>query len=492
MTHRQFQELIASKPYNDAKQLVEERTHETPFLATIYHVYLNLMIGTVKGVRDQLNTLVGSKTSDPLERNILNTLWAYYYFRVGNLQLSKDHLADTQQFFESLEDENDELGFWIYLCLNTRGCVTARDGHYEDSLDNFYKSLEWAQKINSNNLIIQALNNYGYSNLLLMRLDEAKKNLELSLQELQKSGFQEFLYYPISNLGIYYFLQGDLKSSEKYHLEALKLASTNENEFQIASQYRDLGLLYKKKADYESALEYLQKALQLHVQIANNIWTANTLVYLIELSLVLGHQTLADAYYAHLTSLGLDTTNEMVIGLREFGKALVHKDQPKIKSKVVAENLFKDLSSNKSLDRETRIRAMLYYSELLLTEFQMIGSPEILVEINQIIHELMLFSQNSHSKSMQAEALCIQAQISLLTNEFEQGITHFMEAREIAVKNELKYLQSQIEERLDKFQEHIHKFQDQLNSDDVRKEFIQDYLTTYLLEVLQIRKEFKE
>ena len=82
----------------------------------------------------------------------------------------------------------------------------------------------------------------------------------------------------VNNIAVAYYLRGIYELSVKNHLTALLLRQKAGSLKHVAQSYNNLGLLYRAKKDYNSAIEMYNKSLKIKQQQADSNGQLNTLI----------------------------------------------------------------------------------------------------------------------------------------------------------------------------------------------------------------------
>ncbi len=147
---------------------------------------------------------------------------AYYYKSLIYYLTNKydSTLICSEEALQGYFDLNENYG--IASIYNVRGLVQEKIGDYEESIANYHKSLEYAEK---------TTNLYAQSN-------------------------------PLHNIGLIYHKTGDYKDALHYFNRALKIRETIGDSTMIAQSYQCLALAYVPLRDTVTAIDYNLKAIK--------------------------------------------------------------------------------------------------------------------------------------------------------------------------------------------------------------------------------------
>jgi tetratricopeptide (TPR) repeat protein len=73
----------------------------------------------------------------------------------------------------------------------------------------------------------------------------------------------------LNNIGIIYMRKGELDTALEYHQKSLQIFEKTGNKQGIAYAFNNIGIIYSSKGELDTALEYYQKSLQKVVEIGN-------------------------------------------------------------------------------------------------------------------------------------------------------------------------------------------------------------------------------
>lgn len=191
-----------------------------------------------------------------------------FYNNLGSNFLSKNELGNAEKYLEKGKKISEAESNYFVLCYiyENLGTLYYKKGNYELSLENYYKGLEYFEKLDKDRQKKREANLIKAIMLLEMtppllklnREEEAQRNLdqvETVLENVPLAGIQS----------MYYLFKGDL------HL-AKNECSVYEHIFGIAEQfcldnslyldlekwYKQMTDIYTDKNDFENALKYSQ------------------------------------------------------------------------------------------------------------------------------------------------------------------------------------------------------------------------------------------
>jgi tetratricopeptide (TPR) repeat protein len=196
-------------------------------------------------------------------------------YNLGKLNEALDHFNSAISICGQTGNTGD-----LAVIFTNLGLVYIDIGRYPDGLDCYLKAITIYEKAGNKKAYAQCLGNIGlvyknqedYPKALEYYFKAVKMNLELD-NEKANAG-------PYHNIGNIYKVNGDHQkdSSEKnrlyelshaYYLKARKLNEDSGKKNWLANNYGALSLLYKNQNQFDSAVFYSEKALQLHTVIGD-------------------------------------------------------------------------------------------------------------------------------------------------------------------------------------------------------------------------------
>jgi tetratricopeptide (TPR) repeat protein len=246
-------------------------------------------------------------------------------------------------------------------------------------------------------------------------------------------------------MGIIYHWIGELETSLKHYMKALKILKKLKSNFWIARRLNNTALLYADIGDYEMALKYLEEALIL--QERDPLQTIESPIdSIINVALKKGDTELAQKYFQRLENMYKQAPNSHIEFLYKYNKALMLKNSSRIRDKAKAEKLFKQVIETKteSIHIDTIILSYIHLCDLLLSEYRISNNSEVLDEINQNFTQIKVFAEKAHSYPVFCEIFILQAKLALINFEMKAARRYLTQAQKIAESYGLKILAMKI------------------------------------------------
>jgi two-component sensor histidine kinase len=168
-----------------------------------------------------------------------------------------------------MAEKNNLTSEFFYVYSNA-GDVAIAMGKNQLSLDYFNKA---AAIVKEQNLGLTSKvdigNSQGNALKKLGRYDEAIRFYTNCLEMAKESNYQNGINTVTANLGEINLLKGNYKEALPYQLETVRLQETNNDIANLIENYHHVSTIYRKLNDYESALNYKQKAYDLRDSIGS-------------------------------------------------------------------------------------------------------------------------------------------------------------------------------------------------------------------------------
>lgn len=256
-----------------------------------------------------------------IEKAAPDSLFGYLqkgYLQKGNAhQYMGDNVPALESFFKSLEyakKNEDDLGVGAVL-ISIAGAYTSMDNN--DSARHFYKQgIEVLRKTNDSIKIGTALLNAGDEYFNIGKLDSALLFTAESTVIFQNIEFKIGEAYSLGNSGMIHAQLGNDKLAEERITESITMLEELKDYYPISVYLTYMSNIYLKKNDWNTALNYANRSLELaeKYNLKEQISDAN--LQLAELYEKKGNFELSNAYlknyYAYRDSLlNIEAVEEM-------------------------------------------------------------------------------------------------------------------------------------------------------------------------------------
>ncbi len=259
-----------------------------------------------------------------------------------------------------------------------------RESSFHESLKLYLESIEIKKQINDTLSIPKSLNQLGFLWLYQEQYDKALDYFlqAKTLSETYKTTDETISI--LSNLGTTYLFQKDFDKAKAVHQRALMLADSLKNKRLIALSSANYAILLRKLKLYKDNIPYVEKSIQLHKELNNDIGLESGLFALgvsyrkldqpkkaityfhqaIELSNQLNNAALLPSRYLSLSNAYEDAGNIKLAleYFRKYEKALMaRKNQAELKKMADLEASYKyqqqKITDSLRLEKENALKA---------------------------------------------------------------------------------------------------------------------------------------
>ena len=291
-----------------------------------------------------------------------------------------------------------------------------------------------------------------WANLLMARIMfQVKHSLNLSLEYSNKALLmaKEIKYnhywiaycHIIIGLANYYFCEYD--TSLKHRLKSLEIAKKINNNWFIAWNINDIGVIYSIIGDYDIAIEYFKESLLYREDYQNiHVPLHNLLLAALEKDDV----ELAQKYFNRLENYHNQKKASLTYmpATYSFSKALMLKRSSRIRDIAKAEEILKNIAETENEWPEWNIDASIHLCDLLLAEFRLNKNEEVLDEVNYYLTNLLTLAEKQHSYLVFCETFILKAKLALLNFDLKSSRRFLTQAQNIAESYGIKRLAMKI------------------------------------------------
>ena len=283
-----------------------------------------------------------------------------------------------------------------------------------------------------------------------------KKSITLAeeVNALEEKALSQFV------LGAILWLQGDLDNAIENYQEALRLAKQYELKYYIGNCLVSIGEINYWKGNYEDALSYYHEALSNYEAVdgRNSIPFVVTLFMIITVLIDIKSLEEANSYFDQIVQIEENSNNVIIKQYRQLVEGIILKQNPRIKEKVKAQELFKKLMTNEKLFFDLKVITTLNYCEILIEELQLYSATDVLKQVKSLITELYETATEKQSPQLMVQSLLLKAKLLLVEGNLEKTEKILLQAREKAAEIGLTQLENKINHEIDTFHEELSKW----------------------------------
>ncbi|MHA2028023.1 MAG: tetratricopeptide repeat protein, partial [Candidatus Kariarchaeaceae archaeon] len=347
--------------------------------------------------------------------------------------------------------------------------------------------LEIGQTLGNKSLLGAIHNNMGHVCTQLGNIKHAYDSFQQSLAIAEELENDYQRYYPLSNLGIYYYNKGELDKSYDYHQRALRIAESINNRSNIASEFREISQIHRMKGEFDLALKYLQDSLEFRKEVGNPIWITFNLIYLIEIALDLEDVDLAHQYSNEIKNLSRKSNNKLINQIARMSSGLIFKNSSRLKDKAASIDIFRRIVEEDIIDYDTTINSILHLCDLLLFELKLTSEEEVLIEIHFLTAKLIQIAEANNSHMLICEILGLQSNIALMEGNFELALKLLDEAISLSHENESYNLEKKFTAIKDEMVRQTEFWRKSIEGEGVVGRMDMSHIEEYLQDIIKIK-----
>ena len=353
------------------------------------------------------------------DRDTLATI----YYALGNIRFYNCRYEESLKAVEKCIELRQVMGDKIKLAeaIMASATVMTTIGDYDKAIQKYKTAQNIYIELNDNNGIYRTINDLSVILQQQGKLEEAVANMQNAIVLINDDNLMATAYY---NLGLFCSDMSDFPNAKDYYFKALALFSELDDNKGIAGIYVALGTMYQSLNKTEKALNYYSKALQIEEYVNNNKSYSSLLSKMGNLYYSILNNEKALEYYQQAlkiteklglkiqTGSNLNSIGTIYSDLKENDKAKFHLE----KALKIAEEINSDRLKGQILINLSMLYATNYLDYTKAYQIQ-----------KQAIQTLRKINIPSNL----AGALIYQALILKELNQFNAGIIHLQEAKEI-------------------------------------------------------------
>ena len=255
-------------------------------------------------------------------------------------------------------------------------------------------------------------------------------------------------------------LQGDLDSALEIYQQVLVIAKQYDAKYYIATTLGNIGQINYFKGNYEEALSYYHEALSNYEAVdgRNAIAFVSTLFSIITVFIDIGSLEEAINYFKKLVQIAKDSNNVIIKQYCQLAEGIILKQNPRIKEKVKAQELLKELLKDKSLFFDMRVIATLNYCEILIEELKLYRASEVLKQVKSLITGLHENAVKEQNPQLVVQSLLLKTKLLLVEGNLKDVEKILLQAREKAAEIGLTQLENKINHEIETFHDELNKW----------------------------------
>ncbi|RNI40212.1 adenylate/guanylate cyclase domain-containing protein [Hanamia caeni] len=365
------------------------------------------------------------------------------YYMLGNYVVSIENYERSLALFDSL---NDKAG--VANILSNEGSVFFNKGDDEKALELNLKALRVSEEIGDTLRILTALQNIGavYYNKPSTRNQAIEYFLRaLPMSELLKNN--DAIGTITVNIGELYLLKGNYDSALIYFKKSLVAYKGSEN---IPYTLNDIGKVYQKRKDYQTAISYHQQAFDISEKLNAKVDMGQSLLGLGDTYMGKGDASTAIGYYKR-SEVILKEISDATYDLENAykGLAAAYASKSDFKNAFKYETLFTSVKDSLyNLDIAKKLSSLQFNFDIQKKQSQI-----DLLKKDQVLQELDLKKQKLTKNALMIGLALLSLIAVILYRNYRNKIktNKLLDAQKVKIENLLlNILPAEVAEELQK------------------------------------------
>ncbi|MHA2295003.1 MAG: tetratricopeptide repeat protein [Candidatus Hodarchaeales archaeon] len=408
-----------------------------------------------------------------------------------NSQQSREDRASGIRYAEkalSIASQSDYKVLMVLACY-VLGNLYRYVGDYDNSLRFYNQGLRLSDKIGWKLLSDILTGDLGHHYLAS---GDHKKAIELFKHAFDSARDRKDYFrmgVRLDDIGRVHRARGNLQSALKTFQQLFEASLMIGNKFFQSHASHAIGTVYHDQGKYSQAVESFQRSLSLRMRARNKLPASNTLFALALLAVERGDTDVANELLVQLEEISLaDEKNENIRQNYQKAKGLMLKTSPRMRDKVLAQDIFDKISKDVNSSHNDRVFALLNLCELLIFEYKSVEEPELLTEIKSLSQRILDMSREKNDRRSAIKALLLNSKLSLLEGDLKNVDELLEEAHGTAAKAGITSLVDQISREKRRVKAEIEKWTSLLKRNAPIRERIEEaVLEEYIQKALAVR-----
>lgn len=187
-----------------------------------------------------------------------------FSWKKGQLENAKQALTETEKQSQFFKDDKIEATFFM-----ESGIVSFLEGRYELAADSYLKAMPIYEILNDIEGVANCYNNIGNAYWELEKLDYALENYLKAVELLENQ--EEKTGNMLGNIGLIYRAKNDYEKALAYYQRSLQVNEKYGHKMDAAIDLQNIGVLYKRMGELDTSLKYLKESNDLSREIDDQI-----------------------------------------------------------------------------------------------------------------------------------------------------------------------------------------------------------------------------
>lgn len=307
----------------------------------------------------------------------------------------------------------------------------------------------------------ELFNTKGIIYWLLGEVHDSQISFQHSLAIMGRVGNKKKFTVALNNLGNVFVYKGDLNVALEHHLQALEIRMQLGIKNQIASSLGNIAEIYHYKGEYLKSLENYRQAKELFEEIENVLFLAKLNYELIRLHLEYDHVIEAKEVLDTLNKLRrANPDNDYVQMLYKYSEGLYYKKSDRLLDKFHAAVNFNKIITDKVIDNEITVQAILNLTDILLLEIRLSKNEEILSDITKYCEKVHNIAKSQNAAVLMVQGYLLESKLKLLDFKFQEAKKTLIMAVSFAQERGISRFEYLASKELDKLLQTEEKWSD--------------------------------
>ena len=386
-----------------------------------------------------------------------------------------------------LESSPKDIDLFYERFYMLSGLYYYQNLHKDKFLESNQKRLEICEKYDMKYELGEVYHNLGISYYMKGELLKSLRYYKESSKISKQTKNYNRIAYCLGNIGKIYSTLGELDLALDYYNKSFEILQTIKNDYILGAFSNAVGSIYIQKGDLQKSMEFFKQGHELVKKLGNDLNIAGALFKIIENFTLQNDTESAEPYFKELEQIAMKDENRRIKYTYDFAQALYLKSKGGSRNIVRAGDILRKLITVDDLKNDSLLH--LKICELLFEEIAESNEEVILDEIKLLLDKLDQISNLSNSQELKAEIKLLQAKFDLINFSFDQAQKKFVAGQRIAKKFDLTRLERKISQEYDNFLRYYDKWNDLKNHES---EFSDRFKFSSIDDILQLIMKTKE
>lgn len=351
---------------------------------------------------------------------------------LGNYSQALEYQLQSLRLSTKLNDKK-----LMSKSYNHMGLIYREIKEFDKCIEFHNLSISISKEIDDYTGIIRAYNNLGIVHSQIQQYDKAINYYQEAIREAERNDDKVAIATALGNIGAIYFRIQNYDKALQFHLQAMTKKEEIGAKRSLAITLQNIGEIYLIKGDYNSAGIYLNKGLQISMDVGDNAQVSETYLLLSNYYDAINEYKKAfDAYKNYTLIKDSIFSKENTKQLMELQAAYESEKQEKEIELIKKENEYKTLKIKK--DRYLRYAFLLGFFILVLILLAIYRALRIKQKANILLREknVEIQQQNEEIENQRHHLEELYIELSQRKEEIE--------AQRDEIENKNKYITDSI------------------------------------------------